>query len=134
MSCDHVQELISPLLDRRLGAGERENVLAHLEACRECDEHLEAIQNQRKALLSMASPPAPADLNARLRVMGGAAVLLAFSCLMPLLPGLAFPLLAASMFALAHMAWMTNSTTLPVVSARLLIVRCCFTNAQTAPR
>ncbi len=51
---------------------------------------------------------------ARLRVMGGAAVLLAFSCAMPLLPGLAYPLLAASLFALAHMAWMTNSTTLPI--------------------
>ncbi len=69
MSCDHVQELISPLLDRRIAAGEREKVLAHLGACRECDEHLEAIQNQRRALLRMDGPPVPADLNARLWVM-----------------------------------------------------------------
>jgi hypothetical protein len=66
---DHVQELISPLLDRRLAAGEGEKVLAHLGACRECNEHLEAIQSQRRAMLRMQPPPMPADLNARLRVM-----------------------------------------------------------------
>jgi len=69
MSCEHVQELISPLLDRRLAAGEREKMLAHLQVCRKCDEHLEAIQNQRKALLRMDCAPVPAGLTARLRVM-----------------------------------------------------------------
>lgn len=53
-------------------------------------------------------------VNARLTVMGCAAVVLAGSFVMPRLPGAAFPLLAASLFALAHMAWMTNATTLPI--------------------
>jgi len=69
MSCDHVQELISPLLDRRLAAGERGKVLAHLQVCRKCDEHLEAIQSQRKELLCMQTAPVPAVLTAQLRVM-----------------------------------------------------------------
>jgi len=69
MSCDHVQELISPLLDRRLAAGERGKVLEHLQVCRKCDEHLEAIQNQRKGLLRMDGAPVPAALTARLRVI-----------------------------------------------------------------
>ena len=69
MSCDHVQELISPLLDRRLAAGERGKVLAHLQVCRECDGHLEEIQNQRKGLLRMNSAPVPAALTAQLRVI-----------------------------------------------------------------
>jgi len=69
MSCDHVQELISPLLDRRLAAGERGKVLAHLQVCRECDGHLEAIQSQRKELLRMNTAPVPAALAAQLRVM-----------------------------------------------------------------
>jgi hypothetical protein len=69
MSCEHVQELISPLLDRRLAAGEREKMLAHLQVCRKCDEHLEAIQNQRKALRRMDCAPVPAGLTAQLRVM-----------------------------------------------------------------
>jgi ACS family hexuronate transporter-like MFS transporter len=51
---------------------------------------------------------------ARLRVMCGAAALLVFSFAMPLLAGTAFPIGAASLFAMAHMAWMTNSTTLPI--------------------
>ena len=69
MSCEHVQELISPLLDRRLPAGEREKVLAHLQVCRKCDERLEAAQNQRKALLRMDRVSVPAGLTAKLRVM-----------------------------------------------------------------
>jgi ACS family hexuronate transporter-like MFS transporter len=51
---------------------------------------------------------------ARLYVMCGAAVLLAASFAMPLLPGAKLPIGAASCFAMAHMAWMTNSTTLPI--------------------
>jgi hypothetical protein len=69
MSCDHVQELISPLLDRRVAGAEREKALAHLGACRECEEQFKATANQRGALLGMASPPIPAQLSARLRVM-----------------------------------------------------------------
>jgi len=64
-----MQELIYPLLDRRLAAGERGKLLAHLQECKECEMHLETIQNQRKALLRMHGPRVPADLHARLRVL-----------------------------------------------------------------
>jgi hypothetical protein len=66
---DHVQELISPLLDRQLAAEQREKVLAHLQVCRECDQHLETIQNQRKTLLRMDLAPVPSGLSTRLRVL-----------------------------------------------------------------
>jgi nitrate/nitrite transporter NarK len=46
--------------------------------------------------------------------MSGAAVILAGSFCMPVLPGRTLPLAAASLFAFAHMAWMTNTTTLPI--------------------
>jgi ACS family hexuronate transporter-like MFS transporter len=55
-----------------------------------------------------------APIRARLRVMTGAAVLLAGSAVMPALPGRVYPLLAASVFTFAHMTWMTNTTTLPI--------------------
>lgn len=55
-----------------------------------------------------------APVTARLRVMAGAAVVLAASFALPLLPGRALPLAAASLFAFAHMTWLTNATTLPI--------------------
>ena len=55
-----------------------------------------------------------APVTARLRVMAGAAVVLAASFALPLLPGRALPMAAASLFAFAHMAWLTNATTLPI--------------------
>lgn len=69
MSCDHVQELISLLLDGRLPSGERGRVLEHLQACRKCDEHLAAVQEQRKELLRMDRAPMPPALSARLHVL-----------------------------------------------------------------
>lgn len=53
-------------------------------------------------------------INARLRVMAGAACLLAFSFTIPLAPGRSWPLALASLFAFAHMAWLTCATTLSV--------------------
>ena len=69
MSCEKVQKQISSLLDRKLAAGEREGVLAHIESCRECSAHAEALENLRAQLSSLSRPPIPEDLRARLRVM-----------------------------------------------------------------
>lgn len=69
MSCDNVQKLISPLLDRRVPAGEQENVLAHLKSCRQCSAQLESMQNVRAALRAMNHAPMPVDLTANLRVI-----------------------------------------------------------------
>lgn len=51
---------------------------------------------------------------ARLMVMGAAALVLTLSWLVPLSPGMAAPLALASLFAFAHMAWLTSITTLPI--------------------
>jgi ACS family hexuronate transporter-like MFS transporter len=53
-------------------------------------------------------------VNARLKVMTGAAALLTMSFALPLAPGRAWPLALASLFAFAHMAWLTCATTLSV--------------------
>lgn len=60
--------------------------------------------------LARGLPP----INARLRVMAGAALLLAFSFLIPLAPGRGWPLALASLFAFAHMAWLSCATTFSV--------------------
>jgi hypothetical protein len=69
MSCQNVQERISLLLDRKLAAAERENVLAHIESCRECGALLESLEEQRAMLRSMAQPVIPPALTAKLRVI-----------------------------------------------------------------
>ena len=69
MSCENVQELISPLLDRKVPAGEQENVLAHLESCRQCSAQFESMQNVRAALRAMNDAPMPDNLTSSLRVM-----------------------------------------------------------------
>lgn len=68
MSCDNKQ-LISSLIDRRLPAGEREDLLAHLESCAECSESYEQMESTRSALRRMASPRVPADLQQKLQVV-----------------------------------------------------------------
>jgi MFS transporter, ACS family, hexuronate transporter len=55
-----------------------------------------------------------APVSARLRIMTGAACLLAFSFSLPHLPGKAWPLALAALFAFAHMAWLSCATTLSV--------------------
>jgi anti-sigma factor RsiW len=69
MSCEKVQRQISSLLDRKLAAGEREGVLAHMESCRECRAHAESLESLRAELHSLGRPPIPEDLRTRLRVM-----------------------------------------------------------------
>jgi hypothetical protein len=69
MSCENVRERISLLLDRKLPAGERENVLAHTGCCRTCGAHLEATQAMRAALRNLGQPAMPLALAAKLRVL-----------------------------------------------------------------
>lgn len=69
MSCENVQKRISLLLDCKLPVGEREHVLAHLDACGQCGERFESMQDTRASLRDMARPRVPAVLSTRLRVM-----------------------------------------------------------------
>jgi len=68
MSCENAQKRLSLLLDRRLDAGERQSVLAHLETCRSCASDFGSMQDLRATMREMAMPPVPAELTARLRV------------------------------------------------------------------
>jgi hypothetical protein len=68
MSCEHVQEQISLMLDERLTSAEWESSEAHLRSCRECEDHLESVQEMRAAMADMAKIPVPAALTARLQV------------------------------------------------------------------
>ena len=69
MSCENAQERISLLLDGRLPAAERENVLTHADICRECGSTLASLEGQRAILRKMAQVPVPHELAARLSVM-----------------------------------------------------------------
>jgi len=69
MSCEYVQERISPLLDAKLSSGEREHVLAHMETCSQCVTRLESTRNMRGKLLNLPQPRVPAKLAAQLSVM-----------------------------------------------------------------
>jgi len=69
MSCEYVQERLSPLLDERVSAEERGVVLAHLDACKDCGARYAFLQDQRSELRNLATPPVPANLRQRLLVM-----------------------------------------------------------------
>jgi len=69
MSCEKVQKLISPLLDRKLAGLERESVLAHLASCGACAERLQALENLRSNLGRMSAPAIPTHLVHKLRVL-----------------------------------------------------------------
>ena len=69
MSCEKVQKLISSLLDRKLAAGEREGVLAHIETCRECSARAELLQSLRWEMRNMKNHEVPEHLQTRLTVM-----------------------------------------------------------------
>lgn len=68
MRCEHVLELISQLLDRRLDAATRGDVLDHLAACRQCQERFTAYERMRANLRAMGSVPVPARLAAQLQI------------------------------------------------------------------
>jgi hypothetical protein len=67
MSCLNAQELISQLLDRELTGQQRENVLEHLEACRDCNATRESLEEVRATLHRMQAVPVPLRLANRLR-------------------------------------------------------------------
>jgi hypothetical protein len=69
MSCDHVQERISSILDQRLAAAEQENVLAHIRSCRDCTTEWESARDLRTAMRRMNQAPMPPGLGERLRVV-----------------------------------------------------------------
>jgi Putative zinc-finger len=69
MSCENVQKRISLLLDRKLPARERENMLAHIEACHECELRFDMMQNQIAMVRGLGQPAIPDDLKARLSVL-----------------------------------------------------------------
>jgi anti-sigma factor (TIGR02949 family) len=69
MSCDNVQERVSSFLDRELPIAERENVLAHINACPDCSASLDTQQSMRSALRNLKRPAVPAELTSRLRVV-----------------------------------------------------------------
>ena len=69
MSCEYVQERISPLLDHQVAPEERGAVLAHIESCRTCSAHYESMLSLRAALRSVNAPQVPERLSQKLRVM-----------------------------------------------------------------
>jgi predicted anti-sigma-YlaC factor YlaD len=69
MSCKNVQERISLLLDRKLQAKERENVLAHMGSCRKCGAYFESHAEQKAMLGRMSQPAIPEVLAEKLRVL-----------------------------------------------------------------
>ena len=69
MSCEKVQKLISPLLDRRVSGPERESVLAHIASCGACAERLRTFENLRSHLRRMPTPAVPDYLAHKLRVL-----------------------------------------------------------------
>jgi hypothetical protein len=69
MSCENVQELISLFVDGRMPEAERDNVLAHAGACRDCAAHLAALETNRATMRRMAQAPMPAALATRLSVL-----------------------------------------------------------------
>jgi len=68
MRCEHVHELISELLDRRLDAETRGDVLGHLAGCRQCQERFSAFERVRAELRAMNAVPVPARLSAELQI------------------------------------------------------------------
>jgi hypothetical protein len=69
MSCDDMHEMFSSLLDRRVAAGEKESVLAHLESCRQCSAEFESMRESRGALRQLDRPELPARLIEGLRML-----------------------------------------------------------------
>jgi len=69
MSCDDMHEMVSSLLDRRVTAGEKESVLAHVESCRQCGAEFESMRELRGALRQLDRPELPARLVDGLRML-----------------------------------------------------------------
>ncbi|MDI6869755.1 MAG: zf-HC2 domain-containing protein [Bacillota bacterium] len=61
MNCERVRNLISAYLDRELAPEESRLIRAHLVACADCNEELEAEAALKRALGDLESEEAPAD-------------------------------------------------------------------------
>jgi hypothetical protein len=69
MSCEKVQKLISPLLDRRVAGRERESLLTHLASWGVCAGRVQTVESLRSELRRMAAPAMPPYLAHKLRVL-----------------------------------------------------------------
>ena len=69
MSCENFEERISSHLDGMLEAGDREDVLTHLEVCRTCGARLKSMGELRASLRRLEEPRLPRALAFRLRVL-----------------------------------------------------------------
>ncbi|PWU04555.1 MAG: hypothetical protein C5B51_16515 [Terriglobia bacterium] len=69
MSCESVLEQISSHLDGMLTSEERENMAAHMGACRSCNAQYHSMKNLRAGLRELEKPSMPASLSFELRVL-----------------------------------------------------------------
>lgn len=67
MTSDHVSELLSPYVDGRVSAEERERIGRHLETCAACRGDLAALQGVVGLLRSVPPVTAPEELRAAIR-------------------------------------------------------------------
>lgn len=67
MSCEHLQELTSSLLDQTGSAAERQHAMAHLASCHECDAYYDAMVKLRHTTRSLPQPAVPAAVQQKLR-------------------------------------------------------------------
>ena len=66
--CEAMQSRFSEYLDGRLNGREMQQIAAHLDECRECNEEWESLRQVQQALGAMGPVPEPKDLLLRIRV------------------------------------------------------------------
>jgi anti-sigma factor RsiW len=66
--CNRVRSAFSGYLDGAISGREMQSVASHLEQCGACTEEFETLRGMQRALASMGSCKAPADLGLRLRL------------------------------------------------------------------
>jgi hypothetical protein len=69
MGCENIDERLSSHLDGMLDTREREEVLAHLEMCQNCNAHWKSLKDARARLRRLERPRIPAVLAVQLRVL-----------------------------------------------------------------
>jgi anti-sigma factor ChrR (cupin superfamily) len=69
MSCERIQDLLSPYLDGELGPAERAEVDAHLAACPDCAALLARLRAAVEAFAAFPETELSADLRARLETI-----------------------------------------------------------------
>src|SRR5215471_8622298 len=66
--CEAMQSRFSEYLDGRLNGREMQQIAAHLNACRECNEEWESLRQVQQSLGALGPVPEPKDLLLRVRV------------------------------------------------------------------